>query len=50
MDVYFNDLDNTFVVKLSLICFKQKHSDVHFRNSRLIDSMLDAYNYLISIS
>lgn len=50
MDVYFNDLDETFVVKLSLIFFKRAYPTVHFRNAKLVDSMLDAYNYLLCIS
>ena len=50
LDIYYNDLDNTFVAKLSRIIFDKSYSDIHFRNVELFDSMLDAYNYLISIS
>lgn len=50
MDIYYNDLDNTFVVKLSLIKGDfSKNGVKHFRQKNLINSMLDAYNFLKSI-
>tara|TARA_R110000851_G_scaffold16456_1_gene53612 strand:- start:340 stop:558 length:219 start_codon:yes stop_codon:yes gene_type:complete len=49
MDIYYNDLDNTFVVKLLLIKYDfEKSGTKHFRNFKLIDSMLDAYIFLKS--
>lgn len=50
MDLYFNDLDGTFVVKLSNIISDKRYPNIHFRNHKIIDSMLDAYNHLLSIS
>ena len=49
-DVYFDNLSNEFVCKISNIhCDSARLPDIHFRNVRLIDSMLDAYSYLKKI-
>ena len=50
LDVYFNDIDDTFVVKLQSIIFDKEYPIKHFRNAKLIDSMIGAYNYLLYIS
>ena len=48
LDLYYNDLDDTFVVKIQNLFDPEGHNikPQHFRNEHLIDSMLDAFNYL----
>lgn len=44
LDIYYNDVDNTFVCKLHE--FSKKDVGIkHFRNKKLIDSLLDAYSF-----
>lgn len=51
MDIYYNDLDDTFVVKLHNIYPMFLGSDsFHFRQKKVIDSLLDAFNFIKSIS
>lgn len=50
LDIYYNDIDDTFVVKIqNIITNKKQYPTKHFRNKKLIDSLLDSYNYLKSI-
>lgn len=44
-DIYFNDLDETFVCKVHSFGNELK-SFKHFRNKHLVDSLLDAYEYI----
>lgn len=50
MDLYYNDIDDTFVVKLQTIigCGKQ-YPVVHFRNPGMVESLLEAYHHLRTI-
>lgn len=45
LDIYYNDLDETFVVKIHGYDTKLKGKR-YFRNKQLIDSLLDAYVFL----
>lgn len=48
-DIYYNDLDNTFVAKL-IFHTSDTSNSIHFRNKQVQDSLLDAYNYLLKVS
>ena len=56
LDIYFNDLDNTFVVKIHNYNHKEIYNDqgeyvkltsesTHFRNKNLIDSLIEAFGF-----
>lgn len=48
MDFYYNDTDDTFVVRLSQIDYKKEVK--HFRNKKAVDSYFNAYKYLYEIA
>ncbi len=51
LDIYYNDIDDTFVVKISNIITNVDVDEYsHFREKRLCDSLRNAYKYLLSIS
>ena len=52
-DIYFNDLDNTFVVKIknwgeykTNVMGLEVSMSKHFRNKKLIDSMIDSFAFI----
>lgn len=45
IDIYFNDVDKTFVVKL--IDNLDEKNTIHFREMRLLYSLLDCHKHLI---